>query len=359
MKDVEPLIWKVKEYIRHMDEERNELLKKYPPNPPNEVCNHAFLTGICIENSFNPSVNDFIPFFETDYEKIYLWTYKKNQYSGLISKVTPSIKEQPFWKNIGYILQLAFAFYKSFEYSNIEQDYKWIYYFDPVSTSIDECVFYNLGNLEQFSISHGQIVKATDISSIANIIELLIRDDKAFTALSLLNSSFNMSYCCLICELSKNPWHNHLTDEPEIWEQADILPKIESATVQACRCVESILGEPPKRDKQSRVFNFKMKFKNLLGINADDLFIKSGKTYLDFYYDLFFKLRNPSAHSYGDIHFNLERTKVVEAQCFAFEILYGYFEKNMDTQEDAMFKLKFNNNLLDRVHPNMSTSRTK
>ena len=78
MKDVEPLVGKVKEYIRYMDEERNELLKKYPPNPPNEVCNHAFFTGIGIENSFNPSVNDFIPFFQTEYEKIYIWTYKKN-----------------------------------------------------------------------------------------------------------------------------------------------------------------------------------------------------------------------------------------------------------------------------------------
>lgn len=359
MKDIEPLIWKVEEYIRYMDKERNELLKKYPPNPPNEVCNHAFLTGIGIENSFNPSVNDFIPFFETDYEKIYIWTYKKNQYSGLISKVIPSIKKQSFWKNIGYILQLAFAFHDSFEYFNIAQDYKWIYYFDPESTSIKESVFYNLSKFEQSSISNRIIVKATDISSIANIIELLIRDDKAFTALSLLNSSFNMNYCCLICELSENPYHDHLTDEPEIWEQADILPKIETATVQACRCVESILGEPPNRNKQSKLFNFKMKFKDLLGIDADDLFVKSGKTYLDFYYDLFFKLRNPSAHSYGDIHFDLERKKVVEAQCFAFEILYGYFEKNMDTLEDAIFKLKFNNNLLDRVDPYMSTSRTK
>ncbi|MGL5677984.1 MAG: hypothetical protein ACRDDX_16445 [Cellulosilyticaceae bacterium] len=347
--------------LREDREERRLLLEKYPPEPPNKVCYHAFLRGISIENSFCPRVKELNPFFEVPNEKVYIWTYEKNKNSAVISEVLTSIKEQPFWKNIGSILQLAFAFWYSFEHvgSTDELDYKWIYYFETVSTNIDEAVFYNLDSLEKHSMSQGRIVKATDISSMAHIIEILVRDDKAFTSLALLNASFNLSYCCLHCELSEHPWHDHLTNEPQIWEQASLLPQMEAAIVQACRCVEGILGEPPNRGKQGKVFAYKERFKSILGINADDTFIKAGKTYLDFYYDLFFDLRNPSAHSYGNVHFDLERKKVIQAQCFADIILGKYFEKNILEQEEALKILKFNNELLNRVDKCMSTSRTK
>ena len=241
----------IEEALKKDIEYRKALIEKYPPNPPNQVCYHAFLRGMPIENSFKPAVNDFIPFFETSYEKIYIWTYRKDTNSGLISEVSPLIKEKPFWKNVGTVLQLAYTFWISFEHpaSYDEIDYKWIYCFNPTSTSIDDAVFYNLDVFERHNISNGRILKATDISSMAHIIELLLRDDKAFTSLSLLNSSFNLNYCCLTCELSEHPWHDHLTDEPQIWEQAIFLPQMEAATVQACRCAEGILGEPPNRSK--------------------------------------------------------------------------------------------------------------
>lgn len=308
----------LKKYIEVTLKIKEENLKKFPRNQPNKVCYHAFLKGISIENSFQPIVKDFIPFFETPCEKIYIWTYEKDKNSCVISEVSLSVKEKPFWKSIGNLIQLALNFTESFELI-IDQDkidYKWIYYFEPKLTTIDEAVFSNLSDYERYDISNGRVLKATKISSIANIIELLIRDDKAFTSLSLLNSSFKMSYCCLLCELSEHPFHDHLTDEPQIWEHASILPDMEAAIVQACRCVEGILGEPPNRKKITKLFAFKEKVKKMLDIDLDDMFNKVGKSYLDFYYDLFFDLRNPSAHNYGNIHFDLERKKVIEGSMF-------------------------------------------
>ena len=45
-------------------------------------------------------------------------------------------------------------------------------------------------------------------------------------------------------------------------------------------------------------------------------------------YKLFFDLRNPSAHSYGNIHYELERNRTVQAQCFAAIIIREYFCKH-------------------------------
>lgn len=85
---------------------------------------------------------------------------------------------------------------------------------------------------------------------------------------------------------------------------------------------------------------------------------KRNKSYLDFYYELFFELRNPSAHSYGNIHFDLKRKRTVEAQCFAAIILREYLAKHMLDFEVAIERLKFNKSLLDRVSGEMSTSLT-
>lgn len=82
-------------------------------------------------------------------------------------------------------------------------------------------------------------------------------------------------------------------------------------------------------------------------------------SYLDFYYKLFFDLRNPSAHSYGNIHFELEKARTVQTQCFAAFIVSAYFKKNILELNEAQSKLNFNMDLLARVSENMSTKLTK
>ena len=187
----------------------------------------------------------------------------------------------------------------------------------------------------------------------------MLRDDKAYTSCMMLSNSFMHHYICLKCELSSYPYHDHLIDEPEIWEHANIIVNMETAIILACRSVEGILGEPPSTKNKNGVIRHKEKWRKLIGIEPDSLFEKAKMTYFDFYYKLFFELRNSSAHSYGDIHYNLERKKTVQAQCFALLILQGYIHKHILSLDEAKEKLHFNNDLLKKVNREMSTELTK
>ena len=103
----------------------------------------------------------------------------------------------------------------------------------------------------------------------------------------------------------------------------------------------------------------KNKWIQLTGINPDDIFEKANITYIDYYYELFYHLRNTSAHSYGNIHYDLENKKTVETQCFAFVLIKAYFYKNKKNLDEAQKALKFNFELLKRVDKNKTTRFTK
>ncbi len=344
-------------YIEEEEKRRKELEEKYLPNPPNKVCHNALLKGLRIENSFGPKPGDLNFLFETEYEKVYIWTHTENKNSSIVLDVKEEVRDLPFWKNIGSVIRLAIDYAEAYEKGisfDWQLDYKWMYYFNSADT-MENMVFNNLGRFEKCELLDGKVLKATVISELAEEIELLLRDDKAYTALMMLSSSFKLHYICLICEMSKVPYHDHLTKEPEIWEHAELISSMETAIVQACRSVESILGKPPNTKNKSGVVRHKAKWEEHIGIDPDDIFEKSGNTYLEFYYDLFFRLRNPSAHSYGNIHFDLERTKTIQAQCFAALIVQGYIKKHILKNEEAIEKLHFNRELLDRVDEAMST----
>jgi len=68
---------------------------------------------------------------------------------------------------------------------------------------------------------------------------------------------------------------------------------------------------------------------------------------------------NPSAHSYGNIHYDLARKRAVESQCFAAIIVQKYIDKHTVDNETAIDSLKFNRELLDKVSETMSTCMTK
>ena len=265
----------------------------------------------------------------------------------------------PFWKNIASIMWLAMQYANSFEGISADwYEYRWIYYFDS-NKNLAEQVFNNLEQFDSVNLTNGRIIKATDIGNLAPEIELMIRDDKAYTAMMMLSNSFIQHYICLICELSSYPYHDHLAEEPEIWEHAAIIPNMEVAVVQACRSVEGILGEPPNSKKQGAVMKHKKRWEELTGTNPDSIFEKADMSYWDFYYKLFFELRNPSAHSYGNINYKLEKAKTVQAQCFAAIIVRDYFNKHVLELKEAQKKLNFNLSLLDRVSDVMSTKITK
>ena len=162
-------------FLQEREEKLRQLAEEYPDDIPNEACNHAFICGISIENSFHPKVGDFNYLFSIGYEDLYVWTYKKDTNSALVSVVNPSVKEEPFWKTSGRIVQLAFSFVEAFESIEDPTEYRWMYYFNPEVSTIDEVVFYNLTEFERISLSNGRIYKATDIARLASIIDLLER----------------------------------------------------------------------------------------------------------------------------------------------------------------------------------------
>lgn len=349
----------IEEWVEYRIEQNKELEKKYPPNPPNDVCKMAYMKGLLIENSFEPEVGEMNELFEVEHEKVFIWTHEKDRNSSIIIKVDPEVKNMPFWKNIASIMRLAMQYANSFEGISADwYEYRWIYYFNS-NKNLAEQVFNNLERFDNVHLTNGRIIKATDIGNLAPEIELMIRDDKAYTAMMMLSNSFIQHYICLICELSSYPYHDHLAEEPEIWEHAAIIPNMEVAVVQACRSVEGILGEPPNSQKQGAVMKHKKRWEELTGINPDSIFEKANMSYWDFYYKLFFELRNPSAHSYGNINYKLEKAKTVQAQCFAAIIVRDYFNKHVLELKEAQKKLNFNLSLLDRVSDVMSTKITK
>lgn len=347
---------KMAEQMHRMYKERETYsANDYPTDIPNDVCKYAFLKGAQFENSFMPRVHDFVPFMKCGDEELYLWTHTKNKNTVLVSRVSTAVKDKNIWKNVGIIIQLAYAYTGCFEHT-MDIEYKWFYYFDPIRT-LGEQEIYSCRGIDKLGLQYGTILKLTDFLVIARLIELLLRDDKAFTAMNTLNASMKAHYCCLLCELERYPYKKHPSHEPDLWERASVISGYETAIIQACRCVEALIGKPPKRDNRSRLLEHKKKWIDELGIDADGSFAKGEMTYIDFYYDLFAR-RNTAAHSFGTIPFELERRQAVNAQCFASLLLDGYVRENVLSEEKALEAVSVNRDIIDRVHETMSTSGT-
>lgn len=262
---------KIKELSKLFNEyitAENEYYKKYyPTDIPNDKCKHAILTGIKFENSFGPSEKEYSKLLEVENETAFVWTHTKNKYSTLVIEVSEEVKNRNFWQNLGYTIQIAYDYYLSFE-SLTETEYRWCYYFDP-NLDYSELELYNTSDIERYRMEDATIIKLTDLADLSRLIELFYRDERVFTAINHFYSSIRTHHCCLICEMSKSSVKKHPSHEPEIWEQASVIADFESAIVQACRCVEALLGKPPNRDKLSRLLAFKSKCKELLGIDLD------------------------------------------------------------------------------------------
>ena len=97
----------IKEWVDYQSNKQVELEKKYPSNLPNDVCKNAYVRGLLIENSFNPKVGEINELFETEYEKLFVWTHDKDENSAIVIDVDLTVKDIPFWKNIGSVIWMA------------------------------------------------------------------------------------------------------------------------------------------------------------------------------------------------------------------------------------------------------------
>jgi hypothetical protein len=335
-----------------LEQERIKLL--YPKDIPNEVCNHAIISGIKVENSPGFKVNEYTPLLTIGDESIFVWTHTKNAYSSIVSEVRPKVKNLGYWKNAGHLFKLSLAYYYLFESIN-EMKYHWIYYFEKTNP-FEGSDFLNKDHLLEGTLN-GSVMKVSFFNEISFFIELLIRDDKFFTAFSIFLNSIETHWFCFHCELSKIEHKMHPSHEPEKWEEAEIVPKMDSAIVQSCRAVEAILGKPGNRDNQMKIARVKERWRSIVDLDPDDIFWKTGSTYFDYYYILF-ELRNNSAHSFGELPFKVSKELTIEAQCFSFLILEGYISLHRIDQEEAKDRLKLNMELISREVLDFSTKKT-
>ena len=137
--------------------------------------------------------------------------------------------------------------------------------------------------------------------------DLLVRDDKYYNACSYFLSSVKNHSFCFHCEFLKEGYSKkHPSHEPQLWEQANLLHRMQAAIVQACCAVEVILGKPGKRKSDGSNKRFEARWFKSLGLNPHELFLETETSYLEFYYD-FFSLRNQSAHGFEDVSFEVTR----------------------------------------------------
>lgn len=329
-----------------MAEQSAAQMERYPADVPNDVCRHAIVSGLLIENSPGFKRGDLIPLMRLPLETIYVWTGRTHAPSSIVSEVALSVKTEGLWRNAGHLFKMAQAYASFFEVFCPSYDYHWIYRFDP-TLPLDRCEFLSASENLPDDRFVGNIEPVTFFRDMAPVIDLLVSDEKFYTAASQFLQSVEFHWCCFACELQQDGHRMHPSEEPRYWEQASVLARMDSAIVQACRSAEGILGHPGK--DRGRVCN---RWERALGTDPTQPFFKTGDTLIDFYYSLF-NLRNGSAHSYGAVEFQTSRRQTIEAQCFALLVLDAYAAKHSRSIEEACEALGVNKQLMDRVEPDV------
>lgn len=333
--------------------------KLYPPNPPNRSCGHAIVGGILFYNTAGLKRGDYERLFEFGHEIAYVWTHTRHEYSALVTEVDRRAREEGVWKTLGCCLRIAMAFRSNLEYPQPAEEfsYCWAYYFDP-EKSLEE---QKLMNPDSASVSGagvaGEVNPLRFLEEIAPILELLGRDERYFVASQHLLASVDSHYFCLTCALQREGYKMHPNHEPDIWEVVETIPRMEVAIVQATRAVEAILGKPGKKEDPKKLARAIERWKASLDLDPNETFELAGKTYIDYYYDLF-GTRGNAAHSLGKLPYYVSRQLTIEAQCFAWLVLWRYFQSHSLDQREAAEALRLNRTLWASEPENFFTKLT-
>lgn len=320
------------------------LEKAYPDDIPNNLCDFAIISGIHYQSDRKLEINHFEHFISTPYEDVYIWK-KEQGIVFFVSKVNNKVKEINIWKTFGLIMSLCFAWSKGFEHTTDEVVYHWVYRFEP-SQKVDDLDFYDNDSLSV--VRNGVVVSNLDLIPMIKLFTLLSRDEKILNSIINFNSSMQLSYCCLFCELSSSSYKWHPSHEPKIWERLSVHNNYETAILLACKSVENILGKPPRKKNKDSVVKFKELWTSLFEFDPDSLFEKTSISFIDFYYELF-SLRNDSAHANYKKSFELERKKVMQAQCFAAIILFDYINSHLPGFDESCVFLKMNKEIIQQM----------
>ncbi len=317
--------------------------------PLTEDFSTALLSGVILSiNKQKAPKNNFVPFFKIKHEDVYLWRPEDNQNQYyLIVIIDKKVREKVFWKTLTTILEFTLANHNCFE--NISDcDYHWIKKFDPNCErddikfigDIDRDNYYNFSS--RFS---GTGMTVEFIHRYSPFIELLIRDETFYLVWMNLFSAFRNHHFCIICAYEKEGYRDHPNHEINIWQRAQATPAMEIGILQSTRAVETILGKPGNRSVQRKFNRVLSRWKESVEINPYDEFFVAGMKYIDYYYEMF-DIRGDAAHGLSKLPYDLRRKKVIEAQCFAFEIMRSYYGLNRKTKHEATFALNLSRELL-------------
>jgi hypothetical protein len=330
--------------------------ESYPLDVPNAECHHAVLTGIGFENQTwknnqhpeIPTKGDRFDFFRFGPEMASLWTHMDDDYTVLLVEVDPVQVPSSLWRTLATSMSVSIGLASMQEHAQTI-DYAWIYRFKQRRSISEQNL---LGGEDPLILSSRTLERVGDWFQRAPILELLLRDETFFVASQLVCDSFRNHWFCLACALRPPERRPHDHPEPDPWSIVAKIPAMESAIVQATRAAEALLGKPGSNRTRT-----KQRWIERIPLDPDATFDLAGKSYFDFYYDLF-DVRNDSAHSYGTFSAKLTRSIAVSAQTFAHSIIRSLFDRRACSHEEALQRLSFNKELLTNIDPGMSTPLT-
>lgn len=319
----------------------------FPPNPPNELCHHAVIDGILVDNSFLPKHHELNFLMVTPFEKIYVWTARKDNNSFILSEVSQEVHQRNVWRTFGNVLKCVEALYSGFE-SMMEPEYRWIYRFNNTTDWAE------VELIDDDYFKGGVIRKLEYFISAASTIEMLLNNDTFFYAVQNAMAGIENHSFCLFCAYEKEEQRKHKNHEPHIWEYSLLIPKMEIAIVKSTKAVEGILGQQGGSEKKARA-----RWADNVNIDPDEPFMDTGFTYFTYHGYLINEVRNKVAHNLRTKPFKVSRQMTIDAQLYAFDIIKSFYNKFHKSQEEAIKILQLNECLVSRDQRNFATSMTQ
>jgi hypothetical protein len=338
----------------------DKIAAAYPLDVPNAECHHAMLKGIAFENQAwkqsppggFPAQGERVDFFRFGPEAASLWTQKEDDYTVLLVEVDRTTIPSNLWRTLASSMAVSIGL-SSMQETSREIDYAWIYRFDQnIPVKEQE----RLDGDDPLILTNRSIYRLDHWFEQARILELLLRDEKFFVAAQQLCDSFRSHWFCLECALRPGVHRRHEHPEPDVWSMVSRIPTMDSAIVQATRAVEGLLGKPGQNKTRTRE-----RWLREIPLSPDDSFDLAGKSYFDFYYDMF-QVRNDSAHGFGALSATLTRLDAVAAQTFAHVVVKSRFDRDVCPNDEAHHRLSFNTalkaNIEEGEYSGMSTPLT-